>query len=301
MTWAARLKRVFNIEIEQCARCGGIPAGAPRAPPGATPGFNKNAFYAYYPHPCDGRNAMDQKLTRRDAMRALTVTAAAAAAGGMAMAEDDESGAPKPLPPGKHEPVPLPFDATRVPGLSEKLLTSHWQNNYGGAVKSLNKVEEQLAGVTRDTPGFVVAGLKERELLFSNSVILHEHYFGNLGGNGKPGGAAASAISDCFGGLARWEELFRASGMSLSGGSGWTVLDLNFHTGDLRTYWSGNHTQALAFGQPLLVLDMYEHAYAIDYGASAAKYVDSFMQNVNWDQVNRRFERASRALKALRG
>ena len=216
------------------------------------------------------------------------------------MAEDDKPGALKPLPPGKHEPVPLPFDAAKIPGLSEKLLTSHWQNNYGGAVKNLNKVEEQFAGVTKDTPGFVVAGLKERELLFTNSVILHEHYFGNLGGNGKPGGAAASAISDCFGGLARWEELFRATGMSLSGGSGWTVLDLNFHTGDLRTYWAGNHTQGLAFGQPLLVLDMYEHAYAIDYGASAAKYVDAFMANVNWDEVQRRYERALRALKALR-
>ena len=147
----------------------------------------------------------------------------------------------------------------------------------------------------------MVGGLKERELTFTNSAILHEHYFGNLGGNGKPGGAVASALSDAFGGLGRWEELFRATGMSLGGGSGWTMLDLNFHTGDLRTYWSGNHTQALAFGQPLLVLDMYEHAYQMDYGAAAAKYVDAFMQNVNWDEVNRRYERTLAGAKALRG
>jgi Fe-Mn family superoxide dismutase len=167
-------------------------------------------------------------------------------------------------------------------------------------VKNLNKVETDLAAATKDTPGYVVSGLKDRELGYTNSLILHEHYFGNLGGAGKPGGAVASALSDCFGGLARWEEMFRATGMSLSGGSGWTVLDLNFQTGDLRTYWSGNHTQALAFGRPLLVLDMYEHAYQMDYGAAAAKYVDAFMANVNWDEVNRRFEGALRALAALR-
>jgi Fe-Mn family superoxide dismutase len=79
------------------------------------------------------------------------------------------------------------------------------------------------------------------------------------------------------------------------------MLDLNFHTGDLRTCWSGNHTQALAFGQPLLVLDMYEHAYQMDYGAAAPKYVDAFMSNVNWEEVERRYERALRAMKALRG
>jgi Fe-Mn family superoxide dismutase len=244
---------------------------------------------------------MDARLTRRDAIVALGATAAAAAIGGRAMAGDDDKAAVKPLAAGKHEAVPLPFDATKLSGISEKLITSHWQNNYGGAVKNLNKVEGELASVTKDTPGFVVSGLKDRELGFTNSLILHEHYFGNLGGNGKSGGAVTSALSDCFGGMARWEELFRATGMSLSGGSGWTILDLNFHTGDLRTYWSGNHTQALAFGQPLLVLDMYEHAYQMDYGAAAAKYVDAFMANVNWDEVNRRFDRALKAMKALRG
>jgi Fe-Mn family superoxide dismutase len=122
-----------------------------------------------------------------------------------------------------------------------------------------------------------------------------------LVGNGKPGGTVATAVAEHFGGMARWEELFRATGTSLSGGSGWAILDLNFHTGDLRTYWSGNHTQALAFGMPLLVLDMYEHAYQMDYGAAAAKYVDAFFANVNWDEVQRRYERALRAVTAIRG
>src|SRR6185369_17569430 len=115
---------------------------------------------------------------------------------------------------------------------------------------------------------------------FTNSMILHEHYFGNLGGDGKASGAVDKALGDRFGG--RWEELFRATGASLGGGSGWTVLDFNFHSGDLRIYASGNHTQAVAFGAPLLVLDMYEHAYQMDYGAAAAKYIDAFFANINW-------------------
>jgi Fe-Mn family superoxide dismutase len=206
-----------------------------------------------------------------------------------------------PAAPGRHEAVPLPFDAKKLSGISEKLITSHWENNYGSAVENLNHVEQQLAEATKDTPGFVVAGLRERELTFSNSLILHEHYFGNLGGNGKSGGTVATALAEQFSGMARWEELFRATGMSLSGGSGWTILDLSFHTGDLRIYWSGNHTQAIAFGCPLLVLDMYEHAYQMDYGAAAAKYVDAFIKNVEWDEVERRYESGLEAMRALRG
>jgi superoxide dismutase, Fe-Mn family len=188
--------------------------------------------------------------------------------------------------------VPMPFDAKKLKGLSERMVTSHHDNNYAGAVTNLNKVEDELARVHKDTPGYLVAGLRERELTYTNSLILHEHYFGNLGGNGKPGGAIAKALGDAFAGLGRWEELFRATGMSLSGGSGWVVLAHNFHSNDLRTYWSGNHTQQPCFSAPLLVMDMYEHAYQIDYGAAAAKYVDAFFANINWDEVNHRYERA---------
>src|SRR5207247_10837021 len=98
----------------------------------------------------------------------------------------------------------------------------------------------------------------------------------------------------------KWEEHIRALGLSLGGGSGWAVVDYNLLGGDVRTYWAGGHTQALAGGLPLLVMDMYEHAYAIDYGAAAAKYIDAFFQNVHWEEVNRRLERAEKAAAALR-
>jgi superoxide dismutase, Fe-Mn family len=206
----------------------------------------------------------------------------------------------RPTPVGGHAVRPLPFAPNKLVGLSAAMLTSHHENNYTGAVKNLNKVEQELANITKDTPGFVVSSLRERELTYTNSMILHEHYFENLGGDGKLAGALDKRLSTQFGSTARWEELFRASALSLGGGSGWVILDANFASGDLRIYAIGGHSQSVAFGQPLLVLDMFEHAYAMDYGAAHAKYVDAFFKNVSWSEVARRLARADAAYAAVR-
>jgi len=200
---------------------------------------------------------------------------------------------------GNHAPQPLPFDPKALKGISEKLIVSHHENNYGGAVKNLNKVEESLRSVTKDTPPFVVGGLKDRELVFANSVTLHELYFANLGGDGKASGEIAKTLADTYGNLGRWEEEFRATGASLGGGSGWVTLDFDLATQALRTHWSGNHTQTKAGALPLLVMDMYEHAYQMDYGAAAAKYIEAFFANIRWEEVERRFTRARRASAEL--
>lgn len=202
---------------------------------------------------------------------------------------------------GTHLPLPLPFAASSLRGLSERLITSHHDNNYGGAVKNLNRVEQELAAIGPDTPAFLVAALREKEITFRNSKALHEAYFGNLGGDGKRSGPVEAALAQAYGSSGTWEQHFRATGLGLGGGSGWVVLALELDTGALRTAASTNHTQALANATPLLVLDMYEHSYALDYGAAAARYVDAFLANVQWDEVNRRFERAARAAAALRG
>ncbi len=240
-------------------------------------------------------------MTRRDL---LSATAGAVALGATAPAlaggPAAKAGSRSHVAVGQHAVVPLPFAPGKLAGLSEKLLVSHHDKNYAGAVKNLNLVELELAKVTKNTPGFLVAGLRERELTFTNSVILHERYFGNLGGNGKVGGGIEKALSAGFGSLARFEELFRATAMSLGGGSGWVVLDQNLHTGDLRTYGMAGHIQAVAFGVPLLVLDMYEHAYAIDYGAGHAAYIDAFFANLRWEEVDRRLTKARAATQALR-
>jgi len=203
---------------------------------------------------------------------------------------------------GNHAVKPLPFDAKKLTGLSEKLLVSHHDKNYAGAVKNLNGVEAELSKVAPDTPGFTLAGLEAAKLKFTNSMILHELYFENLGGDGSAAGSQAErALAQAYGSHARWEELFRALGNALGGGSGWAILDWDFHARAPRIYWAGDHTTALAFGAPLLVMDMYEHAYAIDYGASAKDYIDAFFKNIQWAEVERRLARAQKATAALQG
>lgn len=253
-------------------------------------------------------------FTRRQALAGIAVGGATAAALGRdgrgaganalgGVRDDDahqDAAARPPAFAGQHAMVPLPFDAAKLNGISAKLITSHHENNYGAAVKNLNKVEGELAKVAADTAPFLVAGLRERELMFRNSKTLHEAYFANLGGNGKRSGAIEAALGTAYGSLTTWETHFRATGMSLGGGSGWVILSWELFTGSMRTAWSGNHTQVLASSVPLLVMDMYEHAYQMDFGAGHAKYIDTFFTNVNWDEVNARLERAQRASAALR-
>ena len=200
-----------------------------------------------------------------------------------------------------HVALPLPFAPTALNGISERMIVSHHDNNYAGAVRNLNVIEEQLRGIAADTPAPIVVALRERELTFRNSKTLHEAYFANLGGNGQRSGSIETALSESYGTSSRWEEHFRFTAAGLGGGSGWVVLGYELETGLLRTSWSGGHTQALATSLPLLVLDMYEHAYQMDFGAAAARYIDAFFVNVNWDTVNARLERAMRAGAVVRG
>ena len=195
---------------------------------------------------------------------------------------------------------PLPFDATKLRGLSERLLTSHHQNNYGGAVRRLQLIQTQLGSLPKDAPGFQIKGLKMEELIATNSVILHEEYFGNLGGDGKASGPLQQAIVRHFQTFDRWEQEFRAVSNSLGGGSGWAILNFNLRDGALHNYIAFDHTDNVAFGRPILVNDMFEHSYHMDYGSQAARYVDAVMENTNWEECNRRFEEATKVYAALR-
>jgi Fe-Mn family superoxide dismutase len=241
-------------------------------------------------------------FSRREAIAAISLSATTVALGD---AKAAPAAAPAgPMPPalaGKHEVAPLPFKAGSLHGLSEKLITSHHDNNYAAAVKNLNRVEQELSHANKDTPPWLVAATRDKELTFRNSKTLHEAYFANLGGDGKRSGAIEAALAQAYGSSAAWEEQFRATGAGLGGGSGWVVLALELDTGGLRTIGAGNHTQALATAAPLFVMDMYEHAYQMDFGAAAAKYIDAFFANARWDEVNRRFERARAAAVAWRG
>lgn len=199
---------------------------------------------------------------------------------------------------GKHAPASLPFKAASLRGISEKMITSHHDKNYTGAVKNLNKVELDLAALKADAPGYLVAGLREKELTYFNSMVLHEHYFGNLGGSGKRTGALDTRLGSELG-AGTWEAQVRAAATALGGGSGWVVVALSLHDGGLRISSSANHTQSLAFGAPLLVLDMYEHAYALDYGADHAAYIEAFFKNIAWEVVETRYDVAMKASAVL--
>lgn len=194
-----------------------------------------------------------------------------------------------------YEPKPLPFDPTKLTGLSEKLLRSHHENNYTGAVKKLNGARTRLGDLDADAPGFLLHGLSQGELAFKHSVVLHELYFANLVGGGSSGDRTQKLLADHFGGAAAWEQRFRRLGKSLGGGSGWAILELDLHEKVPRMYSAGDHTQGLSSGIPLLVLDMYEHSYHMDYGTAAAKYIDAFFANLHWEEVDRRLQNALKA------
>jgi Fe-Mn family superoxide dismutase len=189
------------------------------------------------------------------------------------------------------EMKPLACDPARLAGLSEKLIVSHYENNYGGAVKRLNAITGQLAGIdVASAPVFLLNGLKREELIAANSMILHETYFDSLGAGGAVNGDLETALTRDFGSVERWTAEFTAMGKALGGGSGWVLLTWSPRLGRLTNQWASDHVHTLADGTPILALDMYEHSYHIDFGAKAAAYVDAFMQNINWTQVATRFD-----------
>ena len=192
---------------------------------------------------------------------------------------------------------PLPFNPAQLNGLSEKLLVSHHQNNYSGAVKRLNAIRTQLREVAFSaTPGFQINGIKREELIATNSMLLHELYFDCLQGAAEPMvPAMALALTANFGSVERWREEFVAMGKALAGGSGWVLLMFQAREGTLVNAWSADHTHALAGGVPILALDMYEHAYHLDFGAAAGPYVDAFMANIGWALVYERYQNAVHA------
>src|SRR3954464_11643193 len=196
---------------------------------------------------------------------------------------------------------PLLLKPQWMNGLSERLLVSHYVNNYGGAVQRLNAIRARLSGLdwTR-APTFDINGLKREELIAAGSVILHEVYFESLGGQGdnpptgseEPPAELARALERDFGSVAAWRAEFVAMAKALAGGSGWAILAWSERLGRLVNHWAADHAHALPGGVPILAIDMYEHAYHIDFGARAAAYVDQVMANLNWDRIGARYRLA---------
>lgn len=222
--------------------------------------------------------------------------------GGIALASGSEA---KALPEAEKFPrnyviKPLPFNPDNLKGLSSKLLQSHHENNYGGAVKNLMKVEAEIAKLGPDAPPFVLTGLKTSEHGFRNSMILHEQYFDNLGGSGKIQGKAEKLISDTWGSVARFESEFKKGGAGVGGGTGWVLFSWDLRTAQPILSVTGHNNQSSALSVPLLLMDVYEHAYAIDFGAKLTDYIEHFFANINWETVDKRLEQAQELSRTIK-
>ena len=189
---------------------------------------------------------------------------------------------------------PLLLKPQYMNGLTERLLVSHYVNNYGGALRRLNAIRGRLAALDWGrAPVFEINGLKREELIAANSVILHEIYFDSLGGHAndpptgreEPPRELAQALERDFGSVAAWRAEFIAMAKALAGGSGWAILAWSERLGRLVNQWAADHSHGLAGATPILALDMYEHAYHLDFGARAAAYVDQLMLNLNWARI----------------
>lgn len=181
----------------------------------------------------------------------------------------------------------------KLDGISDNQIQQHRDILYKGYVDRLNLIEEKLKSADRAgaNPTYSEIGeLKRQEIFATNGIYLHEAYFGNLGGKGtKPAGKIAELINRDFGSVEKWQEDFRAAGVAARG---WVVLACNLEDGKLHSYSMDlHHVGAVWSSLPLLVLDVYEHAYLLDYGVKRPGYLDAFFKNIDWNVVNQRTER----------
>ncbi len=184
-----------------------------------------------------------------------------------------------------YTPKPLTFQELK--GISQKTMEIHHGKLYTGYVNKRNEIEEKLKSVDFASANQTYSdlrSLKVEETFAGNGQVLHEAYFGALGGpGGRPTGALFQTITDEFGTYEHWEAEFCATGMAVRG---WVVLSYDTNDGRLHNYVGDAHNQGGMWGAiPLLVLDVYEHAYFIDYGSDRKKYIEDFMSNVNWKTV----------------
>lgn len=186
-------------------------------------------------------------------------------------------------------PRPLKPEVLGLVGITRRQIEEHYAL-YEGYVAKLNEIHEKLLPADRGTGGPIYSELRELkvELSFAlDAVKLHEAYFENLGGaGGEPSGQIRQLVERDFGSAAEWRVDFHASGMCARG---WVILAYDLDDRRLHNFIADDHNSyGIWNAVPILVLDAYEHAYAIDYGVQQALYLAAFLRNVDWAIVNRR-------------
>lgn len=179
-----------------------------------------------------------------------------------------------------------------MPGFSEQLLKNHF-TLYQGYVANTNKLVELLESLAKEgkagTPEF--AEIKRRLGWEWNGMRLHEYYFENLGGNGEIAKESRiyTTLEQNFGSFENWLKEFKATG--LMRGIGWVILYQDLSTGKLINVWINEHDVGhLSGGNPVLVMDVFEHAFMLDYGLKRAEYIEAFFNNINWKVVEERLK-----------
>lgn len=177
-----------------------------------------------------------------------------------------------------------------TPGFSDTLLKNHFKL-YQGYVANTNTALEKIAGLMKEgkdrTPEF--SELKRRLGWEFNGMRLHEYYFDNMGGKDplSADGALTKLINDNFGSFDRWQKEFISTGAMR--GIGWVILYQDPASGRLLNFWIEEHqANHPAGGKPLLVMDVFEHAFITDYGLDRAKYIENFFKSINWTAVGQR-------------
>ena len=195
--------------------------------------------------------------------------------------------------PAEKELVALPFDATKFEGLSAELLTKHHDKNYAGAVKKLRLIRSKLqtANASEAASYWSEYGtLKAGEAAARNSALLHELYFANLTGGGSPvPPRLRSALTSRFGSQDRLQELVRGCAKATAG---WVIVAVDRSTRTIEVIQTDGHRGGAWQTEALLVLDVFEHSYALDYGPNKVAYLDAFFKNLHWTEVGRRLDTA---------
>lgn len=189
-----------------------------------------------------------------------------------------------------YTPITLPYGQGSLNGISDKTMAIHFDKLYKAYVTKKNEIQNKLAEVDFEGANATYHPLRElkaEETFAVNAVYLHEYYFGNLGGDGTPSGALLGRIASDFGSFEKWEAMFKACGLAARG---WVVLAWDTHEERLRIYCGDAHNQGGVWGAiPIIILDVYEHAYFIDFGSDRKSYIETFMKNLNWQYANERY------------
>ena len=179
---------------------------------------------------------------------------------------------------------------TKLDGLSERQLKEHHDVLYAGYVKKIDEIEEKLKNVdlaSANATSSDLRALKIEETFALNGVKLHEGYFDNMQDlpSGVPSGKIAELIAHDFGSFEKWLAEFKALGLCARG---WVVLAYDLDEQRLKNIVCDTHNQGGVWNAvALLIMDVYEHAYFIDYATARKAYIEAFFKNINWDYVNK--------------